>query len=390
MKLLYVIAAGAGLALTLNSCSIIQGSKYFQSSPHGVTTTKTTPAQPVKPVADAAPAQTAKPAEPVRTAKPAATAQTAKPATADNSKNVVANNKADNNKVVNNTAVNEKTDNKADNNKADNNRSGNKKKGKKGKGGKGKAAKTEPAGTLVPESEIAKAVAGEWAITAAGTMKISRDEDMPYICFVPDENRFYGSDGCNVLNGIYTVEGKTMTFRNVLATMRYCPGNDFEQKINAVVCDDNVVTLTMTRHKDRMVLDFRDSAGHKVLTLTRHNMDFINGYWFVKTVYGKSVKDEEANIFIDVNEQKIHGNTGCNYFNGNIHIDAANPGNIGFSGMAVTHMACDKGDQERNMLLALEDTASAKDAGDGTVKLYDHHGREVIVLQRGDVPGMGR
>ena len=53
-------------------------------------------------------------------------------------------------------------------------------------------------------------------------------------------------------------------------------------------------------------------------------------------------------------------------------------------------MACDKGDQERNMLLALEDTASAKDAGDGTVKLYDHHGREVIVLQRGDVPEMGR
>lgn len=386
MKLLYVIAAGVGLALTLNSCSIIQGSKYFPAA----TTTKTTPAQPVKPVADAAPAQTAKPAEPVRTAKPAAPAQTAKPAIADNSKNVVANNKADNNKVVNNTAVNEKTANKADNNKADNNNSGNKKKGKKGKGGKGKAAKTEPAGTLVPEAEIAKAVAGEWAITAAGTMKISRDEDMPYICFVPDENRFYGSDGCNVLNGVYTVEGKTMTFRNVLATMRYCPGNDFEQKINAVVCDDNVVTLTMTRHKDRMVLDLRDSAGHKVLTLTRHNMDFINGYWFVKTVYGKSVKDEEANIFIDVNEQKIHGNTGCNYFNGNIHIDAANPGNIGFSGMAVTHMACDKGDQERNMLLAFEDTASAKDAGDGTVKLYDHHGREVIVLQRGDVPGMGR
>lgn len=317
MKLLYVIAAGVGLALTLNSCSIIQGSKYFQSSPHGVTTTKTTPAQPVKPVADAAPAQTAKPAEPVLTAKPAAPAQTAKPAIADNSKNVVANNKADNNKVVNNTAVNEKAANKADNNN-----SGNKKKGKKGKGDKGKTAKTEPAGTLVLESEIAKAVAGEWAITAAGTMKISRDEDMPYICFVPDENRFYGSDGCNVLNGIYTVEGKTMTFRNVLATMRYCPGNDFEQKINAVVCDDNVVTLTMTRHKDRMVLDLRDSAGHKVLTLTRHNMDFINGYWFVKTVYGKSVKDEEANIFIDVNEQKIHGNTGCNYFNeiGRAHV----------------------------------------------------------------------
>lgn len=359
MKLLYVIAAGLVLSPVLGSCSIIQGTKYSQPaqpasyshnkpvSKPAETVQKTKPAETTKPVEKAAPA--VKPAE-----QPKAVVKKAEPAKKDNAKP-------------------EKKSKKNKKNKKNNTR----------------PAESSAVGIPVHESEIAKTIAGEWVITAAGTTKISRDEDMPYINFVPAENRFYGSNGCNVLNGGFVVKGKTLIFKNVLSTMKYCAGNDFEQKINVVVCDDKPLTVLISRHKDRTVLTMSDAqGGQKVLTLTRHKMDFLNGYWFVTSINGKSINDEEANIFIDVNECKVHGNTGCNFFNGNIHIDPENPGNINFSGMAVTHMACEKGDQERNMLLALEDTSTARAQGHDIVILIDRHGREVLTLRRGEVPGM--
>lgn len=352
MKLLYVLAAGLVLSPGLGSCSIIQGTKYSQPV-QPVTSSQNKPVKPAEPVLKTKPDETEKAAPAVKPAEqPKTVVKKAEP-------------------VKKETAKSEKKEKKNKKNKKNT-----------------KPAESAAAVTPVHESEIAKTIAGEWVITAAGTTKISRDEDMPYINFVPAENRFYGSNGCNVLNGGFVVKGKTLTFKNVLSTMKYCAGIDFEQKINAVVCDDKPLTVSISRHKDRTVLTMSDAQGQKVLTLTRHKMDFLNGYWFVTSINGKSVNDEEANIFIDVNECKVHGNTGCNFFNGNIHIDPENPGNISFSGMAVTHMACEKGDQERNMLLALEDTSTARTQGHDVVILIDRHGREVLTLRRGEVPGL--
>lgn len=420
-KLLSIVAAGVVLSPTLGSCSIIQGTKYFNNNK---STPVTLPAEPAtakpvvtsKPVEKPAktktaqkPAQPAKPAqpvqavnstqsakpiekkvdktEPVKATKPAESkpvvpvmpAEAAKPVVVadEQPKPVVKKDKPTKVEVANPEATKDKQEKKSKKDKS-----------KDKKKDKVKEAVTVATGTLVDVSEIANAIAGEWAIIAAGTTQISGDEDLPYINFNQTEGRFYGSNGCNVLNGSYAVNGQSISFSNVLATMKYCPGVEFEQKINAVVCDNNTVSASIIRHKDCTVLEFTDSQGRKLLTLKRHNLDFINGFWFVKSVYGKSIKDEEANLFIDVNERKIHGNTGCNFFNGNIYIDDANPSIISFNGMAVTRMACNKGDQERNMLLALEDTAAAKQHGQNTVVLIDHHGREVVTLQRGDVPGM--
>ncbi len=124
-----------------------------------------------------------------------------------------------------------------------------------------------------------------------------------------------------------------------------------------------------------------------MMTLRRHNMEFLNGNWRVTAIDGRAIDDEEANIFIDIAELKVHGNTGCNYFNGDLYIDPQRSNAIDFSDMGVTRMACPKGDQERQMLVALEETKTAI-AGDreDTVLLLDKAGKAVLTLKRIPMP----
>lgn len=241
-------------------------------------------------------------------------------------------------------------------------------------------------GKETPAGETAKDIAGEWVITSVGSTVISRDEDMPYINFVPAENRFYGSNGCNVLNGDFKISGNSLTFGNVLSTMKYCAGVDFDAAINQVIRDGRTVRASIKRIGNESYLYINDSTGKSLLTLVRHNMQFLNGYWYVTRINGKEINDEEANIFFDIAALKIHGNTGCNFFNGNILIDPAGANSINFSGMGVTRMACPKGDQERTMLVALEETTRAIAGPDDTAILTDDNGRQLLTLKRGQIP----
>jgi heat shock protein HslJ len=136
---------------------------------------------------------------------------------------------------------------------------------------------------------------------------------------------------------------------------------------------------------NQTILTLTDTESHSTLTLCRHNMQFLNGQWQVTDINGKGVNDEEANIFFDVNELKIHGNTGCNFFNGSILIDPAVSNSINFSGMQVTRMSCPKLDQERLMLVALEETATAVKNSDGTISLRNSAGKTVLKLKKVEI-----
>ena len=100
---------------------------------------------------------------------------------------------------------------------------------------------------------------------------------------------------------------------------------------------------------------------------------------------GKDINDEEANIFIDLGEMKVHGNTGCNFFNGEIYIDPAKSNSVEFGKMGLTRMACPKYNQEQAMMLALEETTSAIRGNNNRVMLLKADGTPVIVLEKQDV-----
>jgi heat shock protein HslJ len=231
----------------------------------------------------------------------------------------------------------------------------------------------------------AENLGGEWIITAVGTTVISQDEDMPYVTFVPSEGRFYGSNGCNVINGSYTVSGSKMTFSNVLSTMKYCPEVEYDGQITALMQEGKSATYTLKSAGNETVLHLLGTENSVSVTLCRHNMQFLNGQWQVTDINGKGIDDEEANIFFDVDELKIHGNTGCNFFNGSILIDPAKSNSVNFSGMAVTRMSCPKLDQERLMLVALEETETAVKHSDGTVSLRNGSGKTVLKLKKVEV-----
>lgn len=248
-----------------------------------------------------------------------------------------------------------------------------------------KPAVSAPGNTGKTVANLAEAIAGEWFITSAGSKVINQEEDMPYINFDTAENRFYGFNGCNTLNGSYTTGNEgTISFSNVLSTMRFCAGNDYEAQINDVFQDGSKVSASVKRIGNDTYL-YLSRAGRTLLTLSRHNLKFLDGYWLVKSINGKAVEDEEANIFFDLTSLKVHGNTGCNFFNGNILVDPQGSNAISFSGMGVTRMACPKGDQERNMLVALEEATTVVEGNNDTAILLDDTGRQVLTLKRGQI-----
>ena len=221
---------------------------------------------------------------------------------------------------------------------------------------------------------------GEWTIIDVNGRAVGESEEMPYITF--DNGRMYANNGCNVLNGSYVLAPGKITFGQVAATMRLCPDAKFEYEINQAIGDGTPRGISIKKLGHESYLYLLGDNGHKMLTARRHNMEFLNGQWKVTSINGKAIDDEECNIFFDITEGKVHGNTGCNYFNGSIYISPEQSNALDLSNMGVTRMACPKTEQETSMLVALEETASAIQGGTDRAMLLDKNGKQVMTLQR--------
>ena len=223
----------------------------------------------------------------------------------------------------------------------------------------------------------------QWNIVGVNELVINAEDDTPYINFGKD-GRFYASDGCNVLNGDYVLrsDGK-ITFSAVLSTMKFCPDVEFAPAVGQLLSDDKSYNVDCQKIGQETYLYLKDKKGRTVATLRRHNMEFLNGNWRVTNVEGKNIDDSEMTVFLDIPELKIHGNTGCNFFNGDIYIDPSRSNSIDFSNMALTRMACPKADRERAMMVALEEARSAIAGNDdNTVMLIDGKGKQLMKLER--------
>lgn len=225
---------------------------------------------------------------------------------------------------------------------------------------------------------------GRWIIADVQGHRVQGEDDAPYIDFEAGTGRFYGSDGCNIINGNYLLRSDgRMVFSGVLSTMRYCAGDEISPLIARVLNDESVVYVDTRRIGQDTYLYLRDGQDRVVMTLRRHNMEFLNGNWQVTSIDGQPVDSDECNIFFDVSELKVHGNTGCNFFNGELYFDPSRSNAIDISNMGVTRMMCPDLARETAMLVALEKSNSAI-AGDNydTVLLTDSKGKELLTLKR--------
>lgn len=244
------------------------------------------------------------------------------------------------------------------------------------------AEKSEEPAAKSNAVNVAELLEGEWYICKVGSTEIVQDEDMPYIHFETEANRLYASNGCNVLNGVYQLDAdNVITFGNVLSTMQYCPDVTYDGDINKIIADGVNVTAVFTQISGDSYIDLL-SDNKCVLKLRRHNLGFLNGNWQVKMVNGTKIDDDEATIFFDLEQLTIHGNTGCNYFNGEIYVDPSRTNAVDFSKMGVTRMACPKTQQETAILVALEQTNTAVAGNNDQASLRDISGKEVLRLKR--------
>lgn len=230
-------------------------------------------------------------------------------------------------------------------------------------------------------AQLREMLAGEWLIVKAGTEDIAEEEDMPYINFDPAENRYYAYNGCNYLNGAIILDERHVTFANSISTMRYCADKGYDVAILTALNDNKPMRITFRQSDGASFIDLYGGSKDTSLTLRRHNMEFLNGHWRVTEINGNA-PEVAADIFFDIAELKIHGNTGCNYFNGVIYIDPSHGNAIDFSQMGVTRMACPNTQQETAMLVALEQTVTATRLSSSTTQLADRNGKVLIKLQR--------
>lgn len=230
---------------------------------------------------------------------------------------------------------------------------------------------------------VAESLAGEWKIIKVGSTTIDRDEDMPYINFDAAKGQFYANNGCNTLNGSFTATSDNeLEFYGVLSTMKYCGDVKYDTEINMIIADNKPSKFALKTKGSESFLDIYDVQGNVAMTLRRGDISFLNGHWQIKAINGLEKMEAVADVFFDLAELKLHGNTGCNYFNGDIYLDHRRSNAVDFSNMGVTRMACPHAGQESAILVALEQSASAINNGNDHVTLVDADGKALMTLER--------
>lgn len=236
-------------------------------------------------------------------------------------------------------------------------------------------------GNLLPENFT---VNGEWTIYSVRD-NIVTGEERPYLTFDIAAKRFYGSNGCNVVNGDLTVgDAQSIALENVISTMKMCQDAPYEYLINLALAD--VKSFGARQDGTVTFLDLKNAEGSTVMVLRRHNMDFLNGAWKITNINGVPLipveGEEVATMTINIPDMKIHGTTGCNIFNGALFIDPDKTDSMQFIDIVTTRMACPPGAHETEVLLALEGVETAKCVDNNTIEMFDVDGKELFKMTR--------
>ncbi len=239
------------------------------------------------------------------------------------------------------------------------------------------ALKSEP---LRIDITAADALQGEWTIT-----KVNKDvidgEERPYIHFDLKAKRYYGNNGCNLMNGnIVLGRNNSLKFTKNITTQQLCPDAKFETLIRAAMTTVRSYRVYSIGHE--IYADLYASTKIPVMVLRRHNMDFLTGIWKVETINDTVNTNETVELAIDIDANRIHGNTGCNVVNGSIFIDPDKTNSLQFIGMAATSRYCPDAEIESALLVALEQVESAIAKGNDKVLLLDADGKEIITLKK--------
>lgn len=228
-----------------------------------------------------------------------------------------------------------------------------------------------------------EAPSGDWAIeTVSGKKAVG--ETAPFIKFVPGENRIYGNNGCNIINGYYTANSssKSISFRQLATTMMLCGDNNIT---DAEIGEALGLTTSYTiepGNDSESIMRFFDAGGRQVMELMHRDFHFLDGTWTVTAIDGEKVNIEGMKVVLDVDEKRMHGNTGCNIINGDLETDMDAANSISFSKIGMTRMACPDSGWETRMMMALEEAVTARKVSADEIEFIGSNGKQVMLLKR--------
>ena len=241
----------------------------------------------------------------------------------------------------------------------------------------------QPVSSVYTSEDLANGIIkGDWAIEKVNG-KTAVGETAPFLKFEPSEKRVYGNNGCNVINASYQYNpaDSTLTFSNLVSTMMACGMTGITDiEINAAL--DAARYYTWSLNGDDYLITLLDADHQPVIEMMHQNFQFLNGTWLVKEIDGEAVNVPDMKLVIDVDEGKIHGNTGCNILNGSLETDMDAANSISFQQLGVTRKACPDMNYETRLLVALEDASKAKPLQEGRVELLNSLGKVVLVMER--------
>lgn len=241
----------------------------------------------------------------------------------------------------------------------------------------------QPTENVYTPEELAKGIVkGDWAIEAVfGQTAVG--ETPPYLKFVPHLKKVFGNNGCNTINAdyLYNPTDSTLSFSNVAATKLACDKEGITDELVMQALKD-ARYYTWFLHDDEYHLHFFDENRQPVLDLMHQNFQFLNGTWRVTAIGTERVNNPDMKLVIDVDEGKIHGNTGCNVLNGTLETDMDAANSISFQAIGTTKMACPEGNMEMQLLVALEEATRARAVSPTVVEFINDEGRPVLRLER--------
>lgn len=241
----------------------------------------------------------------------------------------------------------------------------------------------QPVSSVYTSKEISQGVVkGDWAIETVNGKNVV-GEKAPFLKFVPGQGKVYGNNGCNVINAEYTYnpQDSTIRFSYLSSTMMLCHKEGLtDMEINLAL--DATRFYSWQLNGDDYYLTFYNENHEVVMGLMHQNFQFLNGTWSVKEIYGESVNVPKMKLVIDVEEGKIHGNTGCNVINGSLEVNMESANSISFQAITKTMMLCPDENYETQLLVALEEAMKAKPLQGGKVEFLDSQNKTVLVLAR--------
>lgn len=235
--------------------------------------------------------------------------------------------------------------------------------------------------TAADSTAVARQLAGEWFFDNVAGIKVTGENNRPFLTFDENIPRFYASNGCSYFNGAYNITGhNTISFDGIISTANYCGDIKWADYISALW---NVAThMYITRKGTEEYLDLRDTKDRSLAVLRRHQLTLLNGMWSVARIENRDIKEDCPVLVIDLPEKTVHGNTGCNLFNGTIYQNPDADSSVQFQNMAVTKMDCPGLAVETAFLVALEQVEKVTTVNDDTAVLADADGQPMLTLRR--------